>query len=358
MPRAPKYPYSLHRGSGQACVRIDGRVHYLGKYGSHESRVRHRNLVAAALAKRELVAAARPLSLGELCERFVLSKQAEHGVRSWQDIQARMVALAVCERFAGLEATAFGPKALQEVVASLLAEGKLTRGGINRRKQQVVAMFKWAVSEELVPPSAWHSLQSVPGLRFGKGRDNAPRLAADPAAVEAVVRRLREDGNLGAARCIAFIRATGCRPGEAAGATAADFRLSGPLPSLVVRQHKCAHRGMDRVVPLNPAAVAVVQEALADRAATHGPLFPNGAGNRWDRRTLPRIVGRACEALGIPTWTPYQLRHLAATEAVNRTGNEAAVAAMLGHSPDSTLVRRYSRNRLALAEVAARAVGA
>lgn len=358
MPRAPKYPYSLHKGSGQACVRIAGRVHYLGKYGTHESRVRHRNLVAAALANRELVASARPLSVGELCERFILSKQAEHGVRSWQDIQARMVALAVCRRFAGLEAATFGPKALQEVVASLLAEGQLTRGGINRRKQQVVAMFKWAVSEELVPASSWHALQAVRGLRYGKGRDNPPRLAADPVAVEAVIRQLRDNGNLGAARCLAFIRATGCRPGEAAGATASDFRLSGPLPALVLRDHKCAHRGMERVIPLNPAAVAVVNEALADCAATHGPLFPNGAGNRWDRRTLPRMIGRACEALGIPTWTPYQLRHLVATEAVNRTGNEAATAALLGHSPDSTLVRRYSRNRLALAEVAARAVGA
>jgi integrase len=358
MPRAPKYPYSLHKGSGQACVRVNGRVHYLGKYGSHESRVRHQRLVAEALAGRALVASSRPLSVGEVCERFVGSKRDEHGDRSWQHIQARMVALAVCERFAGLEASAFGPKALQEVVQSLLAEAKLTRGGINRRKQQVVAMFKWAVSEELVPASAWHALQSVRGLRYGKGRDNPLRVAAEPAAVEAVIQHLREHGNLGAARCVAFIRATGCRPAEATGALPVDFRMGGPTPLLVVQQHKCAHRGMERVIPLNAAAAAVVREALADRATTHDLVFPNSAGNRWDNRTFPRIVARACEALGIPKWTPYQLRHLAATEAVNRTGSEAATAALLGHAPDSTIVRRYSRNRLALAEVAARAVGA
>jgi integrase len=330
----------------------------LGKYGSHESRLRHQSLVASALAGRALVASSRPLSVGEVCERFIDARRAEHGERSWQHIQARMVALAVCERFAGLEASAFGPKSLQEVVQSLLAHGKLTRGGINRRKQQVVALFKWAVSEELVPPTTWHALQSVRGLRFGKGRDNPPRMAADPVAFEAVLQHLRENGNLGAARCLAFIRATGCRPAEATGALPADFRMGGPSPTLVVGRHKCAHRGMERVVPLCGAALAVAREALADLASTHGLVFPNSAGNRWDNRTLPRIVARACEALGIPKWTPYQLRHLAATEAVNRTGSEAATAALLGHSPDSTIVRRYSRNRLALAEVAARAVGA
>ena len=358
MPRRPAYRYSLHRASGQAVVYLDGKCHYLGPYGSHESRERHRVLVSAAKARVLAPDLARPLSVGELCERFVESKAAEWGERSWQVVQARMVALAVCDRFAGLEAFAFGPKALQEVQQALLDAGKLTRGGVNRRRQQVVAMFKWAVAEELVPPSAWHALQAVRGVRIGRGRDNPPRMPADPAVVEAVVSRLRTDGNIGAARCVAFIRATGCRPHEATGATPADLRLSADLPHLVVREHKCAHRGMERIVPLNAAATAVVREALADRPPTHGLLFPNSAGNRWDNRTFPRIVARACEALGLPKWTPYQLRHLAATEAVNRTGSEAAAAALLGHSPSSTVVRRYSRDRLALAAEAAKAVGA
>ncbi|MEY4822632.1 MAG: hypothetical protein RLY72_2284, partial [Planctomycetota bacterium] len=52
MPRKPSFEYSLHRSSGQACVRIEGKVKYLGKYGTLESRVRHQNLVAAAQAHR------------------------------------------------------------------------------------------------------------------------------------------------------------------------------------------------------------------------------------------------------------------------------------------------------------------
>jgi len=358
MPRQPKYAYCLHRPSGQAYVRVNGRIHYLGKFGTHESRVRHQNIVAAAQARREASDIMRPLSTGELCERFVLAMRAEHGAKSWWADIARGVALTVCDRHAGVEASAFGPKSLQEVQQALLADGRLTRYGINRRKQHIVAMFKWAVSEELVQPSVWHALQAVKAIRRGKGRDNPPRLPADPVAVDAVVAHLMENGHAGAALCLRFLRATGCRPGEAFAATAADFRLSDALPTYTVREHKNTHRGMERVVPLNAAAVSAVREALAARPQTHGPLFTNSAGNPWEKSVMLNIVKRACRHLGIPQWTPYQLRHLAATEAVNRTGNEAAVAAMLGHAPDSTVVRRYSVNRLQLAAQAAQAVGA
>jgi len=310
------------------------------------------------MAQQEAADLMRPLSVGELCERFVLAMREEHGARSWWEERARAVAMLVCAKYAGLEATAFGPKALQDIQQTLLAEGRLTRYGINRSKQHIVALFKWAVSQELVPPSAWHALQAVRALRRGKGRDNPPRLPADSAAVDAVVAHLMANGNAGAALCIRFMRATGCRPGEAFAATAADFRLSDPLPTYTVREHKNTHRGMERVVPLNAAAVAAVRDALAARPLTHGPLFVNSAGHGWEKSVMLNIVKRACASLGIQHWTPYQLRHLAATEAVNRTGNEAAVAAMLGHAPDSTVVRRYSVNRLELAARAAQAVGA
>ena len=38
--------YSLHKPTGQARVRIDGRDFYLGEYASNESRIRYGELVA------------------------------------------------------------------------------------------------------------------------------------------------------------------------------------------------------------------------------------------------------------------------------------------------------------------------
>jgi integrase len=58
----------------------------------------------------------------------------------------------------------------------------------------------------------------------------------------------------------------------------------------------------------------------------------------------------------ITSWMPYQMRHLAATEAVAATGSETAAAALLGHSPSSTVVRRYSTQRDASARLAADAI--
>src|SRR5947209_15873084 len=44
--------YRLHKPSGQAVVTLSGRDHYLGKYGSPESRAAYERLVAEWLASR------------------------------------------------------------------------------------------------------------------------------------------------------------------------------------------------------------------------------------------------------------------------------------------------------------------
>jgi hypothetical protein len=44
--------YLLHRPSGQARVRINGRDHYLGLYDSAESKAKYQELVKRTLADR------------------------------------------------------------------------------------------------------------------------------------------------------------------------------------------------------------------------------------------------------------------------------------------------------------------
>ena len=47
MPRKPKVPsYCLHKASGRAVVRINGRDHYLGPYGTDESHAEYARLIA------------------------------------------------------------------------------------------------------------------------------------------------------------------------------------------------------------------------------------------------------------------------------------------------------------------------
>ena len=53
MPRPKGIPsYAHHRPSGQARVRIDGRDHYLGPYGSEESKAEYEKIVRKLLTDR------------------------------------------------------------------------------------------------------------------------------------------------------------------------------------------------------------------------------------------------------------------------------------------------------------------
>lgn len=56
MPRLKHKPpsYSLHKASGQAVVKLDGRSHYLGAYGSPESHAAYRRLIAEWAVARPL----------------------------------------------------------------------------------------------------------------------------------------------------------------------------------------------------------------------------------------------------------------------------------------------------------------
>ena len=70
----------------------------------------------------------------------------------------------------------FGPRPLKAVRQPMIDLEKRSRGEINRRIGRIKRAFKWTVSEELVPGSCFHGLQTVPGLRRGRSeaREMAP----------------------------------------------------------------------------------------------------------------------------------------------------------------------------------------
>ena len=64
-------------------------------------------------------------------------------------------------------ARGFGPRALK-AVRQHMSDRSLSRCLINRRVGRIKRVFKWAVAEELIPPSVYHGLQAVAGLRYGR----------------------------------------------------------------------------------------------------------------------------------------------------------------------------------------------
>lgn len=360
-PRQPRQPgYCHHKASNQAYVRLDGRCFYLGVYGSPESHRRYASLIADHHAGEPIDASARkrsrPLTVGELAEQYLNREAQRFGPRNKNTYGARYAMLALTEHHAGLRATEFRPRALRSIQA-MLAETGLARSEVNRRINRIRAAFRWAVGEELLPESIHAALTVVPGLRRGEARDNPPRGPVDPARVEETVSWLETHGRIGAARLVRFLRWTGCRPSEACGLQRSHLDLDHDPPLLVLVAHKTRDRiGEDRVLPLNHLAVEVVHEALADTTTPDVPLFLSTRGDAYTANGLYQSIRAACRSLEQRPWSPYQLRHLVATEAIAATGSEAATAAMLGHTPSSTVVRRYSTDRLQLATLASRSL--
>jgi len=70
MPSKRKPGYLHHKPTGQSRVRIDGKDHYLGPYGSSESRERYEDLIAEWFARQRDVTACT-LTVDDLCLMFI-----------------------------------------------------------------------------------------------------------------------------------------------------------------------------------------------------------------------------------------------------------------------------------------------
>ena len=68
MKRIPQY--SLHKATGQASVRFDGKVHYLGKHNSEEPRKKYDHLIAKWLTGEKLNTP-DCLTVSWLCVKYV-----------------------------------------------------------------------------------------------------------------------------------------------------------------------------------------------------------------------------------------------------------------------------------------------
>jgi len=76
MPKIRRKPaYNLHAASGQARCRIDGKDHYLGVYGTQESRDRYDDLIAEWVVNQDTstvtLTIAEQHSIHEACRRLL-----------------------------------------------------------------------------------------------------------------------------------------------------------------------------------------------------------------------------------------------------------------------------------------------
>jgi integrase len=158
-------------------------------------------------------------------------------------------------------------------------------------------------------------------------------------------------------------RLTGMRPGEVILMRGVDLDRSGEVWVYTPDRHKAEHHGRQRTIYLGPRAQAVIQpwlrpnmkeylfqprEVMAEyrreqRLRRRTPLYPSiqarspkpnpkyRPGERYSPRTYYHVVNYGCIRAGVPSWSPNQLRHAAATRIREAFDLEAAQV-VLGHA--------------------------
>ncbi len=179
----------LHKASGRAYVVLSGKAVYLGPYGDPGVQRSYQQAIAEWLAAgRQLPADPDTITIKELIARFWI--HAEQYYRTVTDgrvkelEQFRLALRPLKELYADTRATDFGPRALQALRQRMVAKG-WSRPYVNKQINRVRHMYKWAVSDELVPGSVLHALQAVPGLRRGRSDASEPE-AVKPVPIEMV----------------------------------------------------------------------------------------------------------------------------------------------------------------------------
>jgi integrase len=379
--------YRLHKPTGQAVVRLDGRDHYLGKHGTEESQEKYNGLIARWLTSGYQIlpasnsTLARPdLSLNELILAFW--KHAETHYRgadgeTTRELDNMRDALRPLRKlFGSTSSLSFGPLALRSVRDEMIRSG-LSRTTVNARINRIRRIFRWGVGVELISPSVYQAIQAVPGLQRGRTKANEPE-DVEPVPIEHFEATLphlpRQVGAL-----VRLQLLTGARPEEILLMRGCNLSLDDPNWEYRPGKHKNAWRGMKRIIPLGPKAQAIVKEFLKPDLGVY--LFsPKDAveelrarracerktkrtpselvkkrkerpkvqpGDHYTRRSYRLAIIRACAKAGVPEWSPLQLRHTAATMIRSKYGLEAAQT-VLGHSK-ADVTQIYAERDLAKA---------
>jgi hypothetical protein len=168
--------YRLHKPTRQAVVRLDGRDHYLGKYGTPESQEAYHRKVAewvtagVVAPPGEIRRTALDLSVNELLWSYWRHAETYYrradGTPTAELDNLRLALRPLKQLYGTTPARDFGPVALKAVRQSMVDSG-LCRRTVNQRVARLARVFRFGVENELLPPAVHHALKAVPGLPIG-----------------------------------------------------------------------------------------------------------------------------------------------------------------------------------------------
>jgi integrase len=388
-------------------VTLYGKNHYLGVYESPESYEMYARLIATWRAGLPINGRSEPdkvLAINELILafwRYAETHYVKNGESTAELANMKDALWPLRELYGSTPAAEFGPRALKAVRQHMVDQG-LSRGVVNHRIGRIKRAFRWAVAEELIPPSVFHGLQAVGGLRFGQtqARETEPIRPIADLYVAVVLPFVTPH----VAEMIKLQRLTGMRTAELVVMRPADIDTSGEIWIYEPFDHKNRWRGHRKQIPLGPEAQKILQPFLGrepqaflfspqeaetwrleHRPPYHGrerktPIYPSELrqreklkaarrqkrkpkrpkGNRYNTQSYAKAVNYGMKqakkaGFAIPHWHPHQLRHNRGTEVRKKYGIEAAQVA-LGHAK-ANMTEIYAEKNLEQARQIAKEMG-
>jgi len=249
--------YRKHKASGQGCVVLNGRTHYLGRYGTAASKAEYDRLIANWLAGGRQLPGADIMTVAELALAYwnAVGKQLGSGQADLKGVLA-----IVRKAYGMILVPEFGPKALR-LVREQMRERGWSRYYVNRQIARVKKMFRWGAEEELVSGDQAHALWSVAGIRKGADgyRETEPVRPVDLETVEATLPYLPPV----VATMVRVQLLSGCRPAEICRLDVAHLDMSRPdLWIYRPGEHKVAHLGRERIIYFGPQAIELLRPWL------------------------------------------------------------------------------------------------
>ena len=403
-PKPPSYRRRSVRGKDVAYVTFTDsatgrrRDYWLGEYGSVESRERYARLLSDWEANGRTARVSIPKgelpTITQVCHAYWRSIQGRYS-----SSEAGLIGMAIRvlrQHFGETSARDFGPRRFRQLRDAMVcgdSEGDpprepWSRKYVNGQVGRIRRIFKWAVSQELLPAAVHQGLGTLESLRPGQ----TVKADGDPVrpVPEEIIAAVRGLVSRQVAAMIELQLLTGMRSGEVCTLRPVDLDMSGKVWAYRPERHKTAYRGRKRTIWFGPRAQQVVRPFLAGRAidaplfspreaeaerraaATEARVTPCGQGNgpgtnrvenprrqaktAYTPNTYRRAIVRACELAGIPAWHPHQLRHNYATDVRKRYGLEAAQI-LLGHSSATLTDAVYAERDEAKAARIAQQIG-
>jgi integrase/recombinase XerC len=271
---------------------------------------------------------------------LVRHDRSAHSIRAYLSDVRQFMSWCGGDSEASFELALIGDEDVQSWRDQL--EQKAMPATVNRKLAALSTFFGWAIEVRLVTTDPTSNINGV------EQQAVAPK-ALTEAAMNRILRRAKESGNLRDHALLELLAATGLRASEAAGLMVGDLTLGERSGWVTVRMGKGRRR---RKVPVHLRARKALntyleQEQLNEPSAraAHAadPLFRSRAGEPLTCYALWYTVKKYARLAEVEGVTPHTFRHTVATRLVRDPETDLVTAAtFLGHSRLDTTAR-YSQ---------------